>query len=66
MDFEDAIAIPAAIGDAMFLTREVEGEDVGNAVFVHIDFVGAKICNFICVHCAAVQSTLIGVAVGQT
>ena len=56
--FEDAIAIPAVVGDAMFLTKEVKGEDTGDSNFVHVDFVRAKICNLMCVHCAAVAMHL--------
>jgi hypothetical protein len=50
VNLEHPPAILAIIGDMMFLGKQDEGEYVGDAIFVDIDFVGTKVSDIVARH----------------
>ncbi len=60
VNFEHPSAIMAIISDMVFLAKQEEGEDIGDAVFVDIDLVGTEISDVVGRHNTLVAVDLDG------
>ena len=60
VDLKNATTVVTVIGDMMFLGQQEEGEYVGDAIFIDIYFVGAKIGDIVGWHDSLVTVNLDG------